>query len=192
MYCLYCEKNVKPKTEADFCVCPRCGKPLVAKLGAEEKTHLVQGLHRKENELRDSFDQGMSALVLGAILLVIGAVFFSLAFKLDLSNQADNTRYLRFDSFEFWVAAFCFAVGGGAVIFALFAISRSARGLRVLRHDIAAINDTMETEVGRTGLWLPEYVSNLRIKIANETKLLRVEREAKKRKKTLAGKAKRD
>jgi hypothetical protein len=174
MYCLKCQKNVGEGT-----TCPVCGEALKKEISLDEKTVLIQALHKQENKHRDLFDRGMSALVLGGIFLIIGFIFFSLSFKLNLNNQADSTRYLRPDSFEFVVAAVSLSVGGCSLIFGIVYVILQTRKLRVLKHDIAEIQESNTTVVDKTGLLVPEVLSNLKVKAKNRQAIKAAEKEKK-------------
>ncbi|MCI2110954.1 MAG: hypothetical protein LKK13_01270 [Bacilli bacterium] len=158
--------------------CSGCKTPVnESKLTLEEKTPLVQNLHRKENHYRDLNDRAMSCIVLGLIFLVIGGIFFSLAYKLDLTNPSDNTRHLTTTTFEFWVSVLSLGGGGVSFVYGLTLLLIDSRHLRVLKHDIASINDTDGVEVAKTGLWLPEFFANSKIIIANKRAIHRAKKE---------------
>jgi hypothetical protein len=178
MYCAHCFIKTKDETK-----CPKCGTSLKEQLTPEEKTALVQALHKKETHYRNWNDRGMCALVLGAIFLVIGAVFFSLAYKLDLTNQADNTRYLNTNCMEFWVAVVSLGGGGAAFLYGLVQVIIDARHLRVLKHDIAEINDTLSAKTTPTGLWIVAFTKNTQVKIANARAVHKIQKEREKAKK---------
>lgn len=179
MYCLNCKKNIK-QINPTSSICPLCGKDLKEKLSPDEKTALVQALHKRENDVRDHNDTAMSFLVLGAIFLVIGAIFFTLSYKPISVN--DNTKILQWQCFEFWVAVLSLGGGGLSFLYGLVRVIIGTRVLRVLCHDIAEINEKSTTIVDKTPLWIREFSFNLRVRILNAAKIKRVEATSKKKK----------
>lgn len=174
VYCLSCHNKV-PKTKE----CLRCGAPILKDLNPQERTLLAQELHRKENHYRDRNDFGMCCFVLGVTFVIMGLIFFSLAFKLDLANQSDNTKYLTTDSLEFWLAMLGLGGGGLSAVFGLALVAYDIRRLRVLSHDIASILETSSAAVGETGLWLPEILHDFEVWIGNKRKLRQIRRNEK-------------
>jgi hypothetical protein len=175
IYCPQCHKAYEDGTKE----CPECHKELQANISADEKTSLVQALHKKETKYRDFNDKAMSALVLGVIFLIIGVIFFNLSYKLDLNNQSDTTRYLRTDVFEFYVAVICLGGGGLATLYGLIRLVIDARILRVTTHDIREINRSKTAVVSKTGLWISEATSNLKTLIYNHKAIREAERSKK-------------
>jgi hypothetical protein len=162
MYCIHCHKSVEATDK-----CPHCGEPLKQELTGEEKTNLVQALHKEENLRHDKLDRGMSFLVVGAIFIVIGIIFFTLSFKLDPTNQSDSHRYLRFASSEFVVAMAGLVGGGSSFLYGVITAIREERHLRVLKHDIDEINKSNTALTDKTPLWLPEFIEDSKAKIEN-------------------------
>lgn len=171
MYCLKCAKKSKEGPN-----CSRCGNPLHAQLSDQERTLLVQSLHRRENRLKDINDRAMSCLVLGTIFLIIGAIFLSLSYKLDLDNPSDNTRYLTMDSMEFWVALISLVGGGLAFVYGAIQWAVDLRLFNILRHDIAEIYQTSSSEVSKTPLWIVQFSKDFKIKLANRRALKAAEK----------------
>jgi hypothetical protein len=176
MYCLKCCKNVKDEAAEK---CPDCGTPLHEKISAEERTPLVQTLHRKANKVSDRTNSAMSFLVLGLIFVVIGIIFFSLAYKLDPNNTADNNRHLMVNSLEFFVSMASLIGGGLASLYGLIMVIIDTRILRVLNHDIDAINRSLDVKVPSTPLWITEFVQKTKVTLANR-KAIRAAEKSKK------------
>lgn len=132
IYCHHCGKKVKEGTT----VCPECHEEITIDLNDDEVRPLIQKIHKKRNIYRERISTGLSAVVIGAILLIIGWIFFYLAFKLDQANTGSTVYYLKTTSAEFWV----FIVGvvaGGILLIAGATISITYAILRKM-----ALNDT--------------------------------------------------
>lgn len=193
VYCPKCFKRVaednKTKKIPEKCA---CGEAIADhELTIEEKTPLIQALHKKENHYRDLNDRAMSGVVLGAILVIVGIIFFNLAYKLDLNNPADNTKHLTTTTFEFWVSVVALVVGGAAFIYGIVQLIYDARHLRVLKHDISSIHGKNRSGVEKTGLWFPEFAAHTLILIRNKQAIRAAEKEreaAENAKKETAGK----
>jgi len=179
VYCKKCFKRlpVDKKTNAVQAECQFCHQPTSESLTLEEKTPLVQALHKQENHFRDLNDRAMSCIVLGAIFIIIGIIFFNLAYKLDLSNPADNTKHLTTTTFEFWTSMVSLVGGGAAFIYGLVQLIIDTRHLRVLKHDIDTINEKSVTVVETTGLWVVEFIANAKIIIANKKAIAKAKKE---------------
>ena len=184
VYCSHCgfRQKVGPVTgKTDPVNCQKCQKPLNETLSADEQTSLVQILHKRETHFRDVDDGAMTFLVLGIIFLILGGIFFSLAFKLNLSDTTDNVRHLDFTTFEFWIAAALLLSGAVGTIYAIVRLVIGARNLRVLKHDIAQIRDGGKAICAPTGLWLPEFFANSRVRLSNFFAVRRALKQAKKK-----------
>jgi hypothetical protein len=179
VYCKKCFKRlpVDKKTGLVPAECPFCHEKTDGSLTLEEKTPLVQALHKQENHFRDLNDRAMSCVVLGAIFIIIGIIFFNLAYKLDLSNPADNTKHLTTTTFEFWTSMVALVGGGVSFIYGLVQLIIDTRHLRVLKHDIDAINEKGSTNVESTGLWAVEFSANAKIIIANKKAIAKAKKE---------------
>lgn len=113
-YCRFCGHETKQELDA----CPKCGELF----GKTELTHtdarkLVQTLHKNETFSREKSDAAMVFIILGIISLVLGALFFILAYK--LANANALVRTLSTTAFEFWVALFLLSVGAVILVYGL-------------------------------------------------------------------------
>jgi hypothetical protein len=110
-YCIKCGHEEKNK----FAVCKKCGQPFVEALDHDTARTLVQRLHTNENVSHERVDSAMVFIVLGSIFLIIGALFFSLSYKLPDSQAID--KVLTFTCFEFYVSMAGIGAGGFMLIF---------------------------------------------------------------------------
>ena len=116
-YCRFCGHETKEELDA----CPKCGELF----GKTELTHndarkLVQTLHKNETFSREKSDAAMVFIILGIIALILGTLFFVLAYKLADANAL--VRTLSTTAFEFWVALFLLAVGATILVYGLIVL----------------------------------------------------------------------
>lgn len=78
-------------------VCPRCGHLIHDNVSQDDIKSLTRACHSELQRSRNDTARGMSSLVLGGILLLIGIVFML------LSRKADNQFRVTVSSPEFWV-----------------------------------------------------------------------------------------
>ena len=113
IYCIHCGQQVDSSLE----VCSECGQPLVKReLEYEEMRELNRALHNREQKSREKVDNELVFIVLGTTLLIIGALFFFLSFKV---NQDTFEKELTFTTPEFWVSMTGLGVGGFMLIWGL-------------------------------------------------------------------------
>ena len=113
IYCVHCGKQVDENLDA----CPNCQTPLIKReLEAEEVRELNRALHTRENQSREKVDNELVFIVLGTTLLIIGALFFFLSFKMD---QETFRKVLTFKTPEFWVSMVGLGVGGFMLVWGL-------------------------------------------------------------------------
>lgn len=110
MYCIRCGKESKNLVGR----CEYCGHRLVDhELDKEETRTLNKALHTRENNSREKVDNAMTFIVLGSTLLIIGILFFALAFKYPTASSP--TKQLSFTCFEFYVSL-AGLIGGGTLL----------------------------------------------------------------------------
>lgn len=113
IYCTHCGKLVDENLDE----CPNCHEPLIKReLEEEEVKELNRALHTRENKSREKVDNSLVHIVLGSTLLIIGALFFFLSFKMD---QETFTKKLSFTTPEFYVSLAGLSVGGFLLIWGL-------------------------------------------------------------------------
>lgn len=113
IYCTHCGKLVDEKLDK----CPNCGQELIKReLEYEEVRELNRALHTRENKSREKVDNALVNIVLGSTLLIIGALFFFLSFKMD---QETFTKQLSFTTPEFYVSMTGLLVGGFLLVWGL-------------------------------------------------------------------------
>jgi len=142
IFCKHCAKKISSKKalEAGQTLrCPDCGNEVTAKLEDDEIRPLVQKLHKNNNYYRNKIDTGLSFIVIGMTLAIIGLIFYYLAFKLaaaDPNDPSTKTFILNRDSSEYWVFVVGVGVGGvlllsGLALSLTFAFKRRAVRLSV-------------------------------------------------------------
>jgi hypothetical protein len=145
IYCHQCAKKVKD----DVTVCPDCGEPISPALKEGEVRPLVQALHKRTNYYRNLIDRGMSFIVIGSTLLIIGLIFYFLSFK-TITDTATGTSHdvLNPQSSNFYV--FLVGVGAGGILLLIglslaitFALLR-----RHVRYDVESIRANKSAQVG--------------------------------------------
>ncbi|MFA5421423.1 MAG: hypothetical protein WC344_01330 [Bacilli bacterium] len=135
-YCRFCGHE----TKEDLANCPKCGQAF----GREELTNddarkLVQMLHKNENFSREKNDTAMVFIILGLISLILGGLFFILAFK--LIDVADEFRTLSTTAFEFWVSLFLLITGSAILIYGLIVLIIHLGKLKRLGIKIAEVRE---------------------------------------------------
>ena len=102
-YCFDCLKKRKDPLGP----CPSCAtQGTDKKLDEPQIRNVVQRLHKKANVARERISAGLSSLVIGVTLVIIGLIFFRLASKLDQSNTEEIVFVLVPTSAEFIVSMF--------------------------------------------------------------------------------------
>jgi len=111
MYCIHCGKENKNNNTG---VCKYCGKDLITdrELEHDEERELSQRLHDRFNKSREAVDNALVFIVLGATLMIIGALFFFLAHKVD---QETFEKVLKICT-EFFVSMAGLVVGTGLFV----------------------------------------------------------------------------
>lgn len=146
-YCFDCLKKRKEPLNP----CPSCNALGTDKeLDDAQIRNVVQRLHKKVNVARERISAGLSSLVIGITLVIIGIIFFRLASKLDQSNTEEIVFVLVPSSAEFIVSMFGLIVGGVAAIFGLVWSIFWNFSRRVIYHDVAEIRETRTLTVSRT------------------------------------------
>lgn len=133
---IYCQKcgTKNPKGSES---CKKCGASLPETLVDGNERPLVQKLHQAENVYREKKDSAMSFIVIGSILLILGAIFFVLSFKLPTATAAN--KVLITSCFEFWVSMVGLIGGGGCLIYGLTLLFLCLNKLKELKEDIVTI-----------------------------------------------------
>ena len=109
----YCPECLK-RSKSPVSVCPHCGKAMGTSLSSEDDIrHFVQKLHKKTNDLRHYMSHTLSALVIGAILLVIAFFFYYLSFVTSVDKSTGlKVSVVNTSCVEFWVSMVALVVGG--------------------------------------------------------------------------------
>ena len=144
IYCIHCGNQVDENLDT----CPICGQPLIKReLEHEEVRTLNRALHNREQKSREKVDNELVYIVLGTTLLIIGALFFFLSFKV---NQDTFEKELTFTTPEFWVSMTGLGVGGFMLIWGL--VNLTIQKVKVQRE----INRTFKLTQNESYVHLPQ------------------------------------
>ncbi len=107
MYCTHCGKYNKNSVDGH---CAFCKGELIRdrELTYEEERSLSQRLHDRFNKSREAVDNALVFIVVGATLLVIGALFLFLSYKVD---QETFDKVIKITCTEFWVSMAGLGIG---------------------------------------------------------------------------------
>ncbi|MCQ2776551.1 MAG: hypothetical protein MJ217_02365 [Bacilli bacterium] len=134
MYCIYCGKNNNPEQDT----CKYCGKELIKRELDESEMHMLsKKLHDNLNAAKESFDNAMVFVILGAIFLAIGALFFFLAYK--LPTPAAHDKELTAECFEFWVSMAGLGLGSIGLIMGLIRVFIQVRKQKAISRVLRAV-----------------------------------------------------
>lgn len=143
-YCYKCGAKLREDE-----ICPQCGAEYKKKLDDAESRGLVQRLHKKSNSYRNYRDSGLSCIVIGSMLLIIGLLFYFLALKntTDPANPNQKILYVDQSCSEFWTFVFGASIGGTVLLIGLVLAFTFAFLRRQVRHDVEEIrsNDSALT-----------------------------------------------
>lgn len=119
----------------DFYVCPRCGKLVRINLDEYDIKSLARASHSEIHRGRNNISSGMSGLMIGIILAVIGLMFFLLSFKATNGGVLDTTCV------EFYVFIVLLVLGIGLIIYALINITYGKKKIRNYENLLKDINN---------------------------------------------------
>lgn len=172
IYCKHCYKNYDESKSKN---CPKCHTNSDESLTEEEKTLLLQELHHRSTDYNDESDKGKAKIVLGSIFLIIGILFLIVAQK-PVNVDGESIKVLKFNSFEFVVSMVGFILGGVSLIYGLIRVIICTRIIRVTEHDILEIGDKSSTKVGKTNLWIVDFINDTDAKIYNKRQIRKAEK----------------
>lgn len=140
IYCHNCASKLKEGTT----VCPECGAEVTASLKDEEIRPLVQKIHKKSNFFRGKIDNGLSFIVLGATILIIGLLFYYLSLTEVTDANDPNLKYevANHGAPEFWVFVVGVSVGGVLLLAGLSLVSVFGNFRRNALSDIESIRSS--------------------------------------------------
>jgi predicted nucleic acid-binding Zn ribbon protein len=153
IYCKKCAKkfsSIKDVSEDGTFTCHSCGATVNETLQDDEVRPLVQKLHKNSNFYRNRIDTGLSFIVIGLMLAIIGLIFYYLAFKLAALDPNDPTKkefVLNTTSSEFWVFVVGVSVGGTMFIAGLCLALVYAYKRRTVRYSVEYIREHKTTLV---------------------------------------------
>ncbi len=108
MYCYHCGKKINEhriesrhpsienidgagaESRVEY-ICPRCGESIHAGSNEKELKTLSVAAHAEIQRANNSFSSGMGSLAIGAILLVLGLIFYLLANRPSRGFELDTT-----------------------------------------------------------------------------------------------------
>ena len=147
-YCRECLKKNKEGASS----CSSCHSPMNAHLEEEEVRPFVQILHKRSNVYRERISMGLSFLIVGLTLLIIGVIFYYLSFKIDRSNEDEVVFILTTTCAEFWVAMIGMIGGSLSAAFGFVCATLFAYKRRSIYHDMDEIRCTRSLSVSPTPL----------------------------------------
>ncbi len=147
-YCRECLAKNKEGASS----CSSCENEINAQLAEEEVRPFVQRLHKRSNVYRERISMGLSFLIVGLTLLIIGVIFYYLSFKIDRTNEDEVVFVLTTTCAEFWVAMIGMVGGSISTAFGFCCASVFAYKRRSIYHDMDEIRSTHCLSVSPTPL----------------------------------------
>ncbi len=164
VYCHQCASKLKDGTTT----CPECGAEVTSTLKAEEVRPLVQKIHKKSNFFRGKIDSGLSGIVLGTTILIIGLLFYYLSLS-EITDPNDANAKIEVANHaapEFWVFVVGVSVGGTLLVVGLALAISFAYLRRSALYDIEAIRSSGSAEVKRApsifAIWSKKIAKGLK------------------------------
>ncbi len=164
---IYCKECLKKNKDSDE-TCPHCGNEMVNTLNGEEEIRpFVQRLHKKTNDLRHYISHSLSAVVIGAILLIIAFFFYYLSFKTSVDQSTGmKVSTVNTSCSEFWVSMVAMIVGGISFIAGTVISLVIYRQKRQVLADIDSIRETGSLETKPVKLivvvWFNKIVASIK------------------------------
>ncbi len=147
-YCRECLKKNKEGVPS----CSSCHSEIDAQLKEEEVRPFVQRLHKRSNVYRERISMGLSFLIVGLTLLIIGVIFYYLSFKIDRENEDEVIFVLTTTCAEFWVAMIGMIGGSLSAAFGFVCATLFGYKRRSIYHDMDEIRSTHSLSVSPTPL----------------------------------------
>lgn len=119
----------------DYFVCPRCGKLVRSNLDESDIKSLARAGHSEIHRGRNNISSGMCSLMIGAILAIIGLMFFALSFK------ATNAGVLDTTCVEFYVFIVLLVIGIGLIIYGFINLIYGKNKIHVYEKLLRSINN---------------------------------------------------
>jgi hypothetical protein len=133
--CLYCGKRFDDQ-EGKLTVCPHCHEDNVTvNLSDDQVHHLHQSCHYAIEKANDLKNNGLTFVVIGTILLIVGLLFLFLSFRFN----SIRVRVFVPGSTEFVVCLICLALAAFSLP---FGITRFLLGVQGIRRNKKTIQDT--------------------------------------------------
>lgn len=125
---------------------------MLPSLEEEEVRPFVQRLHKRSNVYRERISTGLSFLIVGLTLLIIGVIFYYLSFKIDRENEDEVVFILTTTCAEFWVAMIGMVGGSISALFGFSCAALFSYKRRAVYHDMDEIRSTHSLSVSPTPL----------------------------------------
>ncbi len=147
----YCRECLKKNKEGSSS-CASCRSAINTRLEEEEVRPFVQRLHKQTNVYRERISMGLSFLIVGLTLLIIGVIFYYLSFKIDRSNEEEVVFILTTTCAEFWVAMIGMVGGSLSAVYGFVTATLFGYKRRVVYHDMDEIRASHSLIVSPTPL----------------------------------------
>lgn len=120
-HCIHCGASFDDELTP---LCPKCqGENRVERLDNRGIHKLHQSCHAHITEENQRFNAGMVNLIIGLILVVLGAIFFVLTFRYNVQR----IRVFRADSVEFIISTICLTISAVLIPLGIVRIVKSNR-----------------------------------------------------------------
>lgn len=141
-------KECLGKNNVSVATCKHCGNEIVTTLNGDgEIRPIVQKLHKKTNDLRHYMSHALSALVIGAIFLIIAFFFYYLSFSSSVDpDTAEKIYVVNTSCSEFWVSMVALIIGGVLFFGGLVCSLVISRNKRQVLADVEHIRETGKLE----------------------------------------------
>ncbi len=169
-YCKHCAKLIADsKKGEELTAHPYCGESIEnTDLTEEEIRPLVQKLHKSTNSYVGVRSHGLSMVVIGLTLLIVGLLFFTLA--------GDGDGGTNTSSSEFFVAVFGTVVGSIVFLVGSIIAIHSAHMDNTIRYHVDQIRANHSTIVTKAPLIFVTWYNHIKVKILKKQHLRRVKK----------------
>jgi hypothetical protein len=126
-HCLFCDQPFDAKQGS---VCPSCHQDNSLKALNPDQTHLLhQNCHNQIRKQTEKKNSGLTFLVIGGILLIVGLLFLVLSFRFNVKKQ----RVFTPGSVEFVICVLSLSLSVFSLVFGSIRLILSQLGLRKYR-----------------------------------------------------------
>lgn len=137
--CLHCGEIIQ---DEKVTVCPHCSSSdLKETITEDERRTLSKSLHKKDSEMYDREQNSLCFVVLGAISLIVSALFFILSF-----TRKRNIRRFNPGSLQFVICVITLVLGLGLLGYGLYRLFNAMKIRSRCHRLINALPSFMEKE----------------------------------------------